>query len=69
MNSSLMTADCSTHLKIVIVALAAAIAVMWIGINTRLTSDRTAPLAPQFQMPGSKPSAPVPPSVGKLVLV
>ena len=37
MNSSLVTADLGTHLKIVAVALAAAILVFWIGLGARLS--------------------------------
>jgi hypothetical protein len=40
MNSSLVTADVATHLKIITVALLAVILVMWIAISTRLTFDR-----------------------------
>jgi hypothetical protein len=36
MNSSLQSADRTTHLKVVVVALAAAIAVVAIGINARV---------------------------------
>jgi len=35
MNSSLITADGTTHLKILAIALAAAILVMWVGISAR----------------------------------
>jgi hypothetical protein len=37
MNSSLVTADATTHLKVIIVALLAAILVMWIAAGARLT--------------------------------
>ena len=37
MNSSLITADVGTHLKIVTVALLAAVLVMWVGLGMRLT--------------------------------
>ena len=37
MNSSLVTADMTTHLKIVAVALLAAILVMWIALGSRMT--------------------------------
>lgn len=36
MNSSLVTADAGTHLKIVSVALLAAILVIWVGIGARV---------------------------------
>ena len=35
MNDSLITADASTHMKIVAVSLLAAILVIWIGISAR----------------------------------
>jgi hypothetical protein len=35
MNSSLITADGATHLKILIISLLAAIVVIWIGISAR----------------------------------
>ena len=38
MNSSLVTADVTTHLKIVTVALLAVILVMWIAVGARLTT-------------------------------
>ena len=37
MNSSLVTADVTTHLKIITVALLAVVLVMWIAVGTRLT--------------------------------
>ena len=37
MNSSLVTADVTTHLKIITVALLAVILVMWIAVGARLT--------------------------------
>jgi hypothetical protein len=37
MNSSLVTADRSTHLKIVAIALLAGMLVIWIGISMRAT--------------------------------
>ena len=39
MNTSLLTADGGTHLKVVVIALLAAIAVVWIGITARVTTD------------------------------
>ena len=39
MNSSLVTADRSTHLKIVVIALLAATLAVWIGITARLASE------------------------------
>ena len=37
MNSSLVTADMTTHLKILAVALLAVILVMWIAVGARMT--------------------------------
>jgi len=42
MNSSLLSADRNTHLKIVSLALIAAIAVVVIGITARITDDARA---------------------------
>jgi hypothetical protein len=39
MNHSIITADRNTHLKIVVVALVAAIAVVTVGIAARLTTS------------------------------
>ena len=36
MNSSLVTADVTTHLKIIAVALLGAILVMWIAVGSRM---------------------------------
>jgi len=53
MNCSLISADCGTHTKIVIVALLASILVVWIGINARISggvapsTNRTAELTPR----------------------
>ena len=41
MNHSLVTADGSTHLKIVAVSLIAAIAVILVGITARMTDSST----------------------------
>ena len=38
MNSSLVTADGTTHLKILILALLASIIVTWVGISARATA-------------------------------
>lgn len=42
MNSSICSADAATHAKIIIIALAAAIAVVWIGIAARPSSGTIA---------------------------
>jgi hypothetical protein len=38
MNGSLISADRSTHGKIVVIALAAAIAVVWVGLTAHVTA-------------------------------
>jgi hypothetical protein len=45
MNHSIYSADRSTHLKIVVVALVAGIAVAGLGISARITSDQFAQTA------------------------
>ena len=61
MNHSLVTADRTTHLKIVAVSLVAAIAVILVGITARVTDDSSA--APNLQaqhgpvIKASKPTA------------
>jgi hypothetical protein len=42
MNSSISSADATTHLKIVVTGLAAAIAVVWIGLAARISSAANA---------------------------
>ena len=42
MNSSLLSADRTTHLKIVVIALVSAIVVVIVGINARPTDTATA---------------------------
>ncbi len=42
MNHSLLTADRSTHLKIVVIALVAAIAVVAVGVTARVNEPGTA---------------------------
>ena len=55
-NSSLVTADSTTHLKILIVALLAAMAVVWIGISVRSTAN--SPGDSRIERSISKPDAP-----------
>jgi hypothetical protein len=50
MNCSLLTADAATHAKIVIVALLAGIAVMWIVIGTQLRAAKQPAAGPHFQL-------------------
>jgi hypothetical protein len=42
MNHSLLTADRTTHLKIVVVALVAAVVVVAVGVTARITETGTA---------------------------
>jgi len=59
MNSSLITADRTTHLKILAVSVAAALLVVWIGIGTRLAArESAASVKPQVERSISKPVAP-----------
>ena len=61
MNHSLVTADRTTHLKIVAVSLVAAIAVIVVGITARVTDDSSAATNLQAQhgpvIKASKPTA------------
>jgi hypothetical protein len=60
MNCSLLTADATTHAKIVIVALLAGIAIMWIGIGTQLRAAKPLAAGPHFELqipqPGGIPA-------------
>lgn len=58
MNSSLVTADRTTHLKILAMALLASMFVVWIGISARLTAADTVSAKPSLERSLSKPSAP-----------
>ena len=58
MNSSLYTADCTTHLKIVVVALIAATLVAGIGIAARGIDLGTNILTQQARGPALKAGAP-----------
>jgi hypothetical protein len=60
MNHSLVTADRTTHLKIVAVSLIAAIAVIMVGITARIAEPDTASARLETQGPvlkAGKPSA------------
>ena len=60
MNHSLVTADRTTHLKIVAISLVAAIAVILVGITARVTETGTASANIQAHGPiikAGKPSA------------
>ena len=50
MNASLITADLSTHIRIVLIALLAAMVVVWAGATSRLT--RTDVMSAQIQLRG-----------------
>ena len=58
MNHSLVTADRTTHLKIVAVSLVAAIAVILVGITARVTDDSSASANLQAHGPVIKASKP-----------
>ena len=60
MNNSLITADGSTHLKILAVALAAAILVMWVGISARPGADDNLSAYPRTERNMSGPDMPLP---------
>lgn len=49
MNSSLITADRTTHLKILAISVSAAILVAWIGIGARLAGGATLPAKMQIE--------------------
>jgi hypothetical protein len=57
-NSTIFTADRTTHLKIVVISLVASIAVMVVGITTRVaSSDTTAHVASGPAIKAGKPIA------------
>jgi hypothetical protein len=57
-NSTIFTADRTTHLKIVVISLVASIAVMVVGITTRVGSpDTTAHVASGPAIKAGKPIA------------
>ena len=58
MNSSLITADRTTHLKVLAVSVSAALLVVWVGIGARLTARDNAAVKPQIERSVSKPIAP-----------
>ena len=58
MNHSLVTADRTTHLKIVAVSLVAAIAVILIGVTARITDTGTASANLQAHGPVIKANKP-----------
>ena len=58
MNSSLITADGTTHLKILILSLLASMFVMWIGISARSTATTGFSKGSHIEESTSKPGAP-----------
>lgn len=58
MNSSLITADSTTHLKILVVSLLAAMSVVWIGISARSTAATSPSGDSRIEWSISKPRAP-----------
>lgn len=58
MNSSLITADSTTHLKILVVSLLAAMSVVWIGISARSTAANSPSADWRIERSISKPGAP-----------
>jgi hypothetical protein len=62
MNHSLLMADRLTHTKVVVLALAFATAVIWVGIAARMTQTRISePAAPAINVvptPDIEPAAP-----------
>ena len=57
MNHSIYSADRTTHLKIVVVALVAGIAVAGFGISTRTTLTTVSPRRPHTVIKAGKPVA------------
>jgi hypothetical protein len=62
MNSSLITADRTTHLKILAVSVSAAIVVVWIGLGARTFAVESPSMRPQSERAVSAPDAPRPAS-------
>ena len=59
MNASLITADLSTHIRIVLIALLAAMVVVWAGATSRLTRTDVMPAQIQLRAPVLKARGPV----------
>ena len=70
MNSSLITADTTTHLKIVATALLAGIFVVWIGLSARVSTAGASATNPRFERQLTKPSPPPAqlPNTGKVAI-
>ncbi len=58
MNSSLITADSTTHLKILFVSLLASIFVMWVGISARSAATKSFSGDPRVERSISKLGVP-----------
>jgi hypothetical protein len=58
MNSSLVTGDGTTHLKILIISLLAGMIVMWIGISARTAATNGFSDNPHSEKSISKPGVP-----------
>ena len=71
MNSSLITADSTTHLKILVVSLLAAMFVVWIAISARSTAANSPSGDSRIERSISKPGAPevAPPNSAKSRLI
>jgi hypothetical protein len=71
MNSSLITADVTAHLRILFLALLSAFLVVGIGMNARVTAGKTSLAESRIEAPAPEPDgAPAkPPSSGKVVTV
>lgn len=60
MNSSLLTADGTTHLKILVVGLVAGILVIWIGVGARPRAIDNLSATPRHERNMSEPDMPLP---------
>ena len=71
MNSSLIAADRTTHLKIVATALLAGTLVVLIGISARISTAGTSSTNPRLERHLTKPSPPPAklPNTGKVAMV
>jgi len=71
MNSSVITADVTTHLRVLFLALLSAFIVVWIGMSARVTVSNASLPESRIKAPAAEPDgAPVKPSnSGKAVTV
>jgi hypothetical protein len=56
MNSSLISADGTTHLKILVISLLASIFVVWVGISGRSTATNSSSEDQRIERPVSRPA-------------